>query len=138
MQLEVAEKNMAMKPQVLILDEPAAGLDPIGREEILGGIRTFQRQTGTTVIIVSHSMEDMAVCCDEIVVMNNSHVFMTGKTKDIFSQADKLIEVGLDVPQITHLFSRLRQSGVNLPENVFTIDDARKAILSYLKNREGK
>ena len=110
----------------------------IGREEILGGIRTFQRQTGTTVIIVSHSMEDMAVCCDEIVVMNNSHVFMTGKTKDIFSQADKLIEVGLDVPQITHLFSRLRQSGVNLPENVFTIDDARKAILSYLKNREGK
>ncbi len=129
---------MAMKPQVLILDEPAAGLDPIGREEILGGIRTFQRQTGTTVIIVSHSMEDMAVYCDELVVMNKSKVFMTGKTKDIFSQADKLIEVGLDVPQITHLFNKLRQSGVNLPESVFTIDDARKAILSYLNNKEGE
>lgn len=128
---------MAMKPQVLILDEPAAGLDPIGREEIFGGIRTFQRQTGTTVIIVSHSMEDMAVYCDELVVMNNSHVFMAGKTKDVFSQADKLIEVGLDVPQITHLFSKLRQEGVNLPENVFTIENARKTILSYLKNKEG-
>ncbi len=128
---------MAMKPQVLILDEPAAGLDPIGREEILGGIRTFQRQTGTTVIIVSHSMEDMAIFCDELVVMNKSQVFMTGKTKEIFLQADKLVEVGLDVPQITHLFSRLRLVGIDIPESVFTIDDARKAILSYLKTRGG-
>ncbi|MBQ4116658.1 MAG: ATP-binding cassette domain-containing protein, partial [Clostridia bacterium] len=128
---------MAMKPQVLVLDEPAAGLDPVGREEILGGIRTFQRQTGTTVIIVSHSMEDMAVYCDELVVMNKSAVFMTGETKDIFSQADKLVEVGLDVPQITHLFRKLKQKGLNLPDNVFTIDDARKAILSCLKSKEG-
>lgn len=128
---------MAMKPQVLILDEPAAGLDPIGREEILGGIRTFQRQTGTTVIIVSHSMEDMAVYCDELVVMNKAQVFMTGKTKEIFSQADKLIDVGLDVPQITHLFSKLRLSGINLPESIFTIEDAKTAILSYVKSKGG-
>ncbi len=128
---------MAMKPQVLILDEPAAGLDPLGREEILGGIRTFQRQTGTTVIIVSHSMEDMAVYCDEIVVMNRSTVFMTGKTADIFSQADKLAEVGLDVPQITHLFRKVRRFGVDLPGDIFTVDDARKAILSYISGKGG-
>ena len=128
---------MAMNPQVLILDEPAAGLDPVGREEILGGIRTFQRQTGTTVIIVSHSMEDMAVYCDELVVMNKAAVFMSGETKYIFSQADKLVEVGLDVPQITHLFRRLKQKGINLPENIFTIDEARKAILSYFESKGG-
>ena len=128
---------MAMKPQILILDEPAAGLDPVGREEILGGIRGFQRKTGTTVIIVSHSMEDMAVYCDELVVMNKSGVFMQGKTKDIFSEADKLISVGLDVPQITHLFKKLNEMGIELPENVFTVQDAQKAILSYYNKRRG-
>ncbi|MBQ6702859.1 MAG: energy-coupling factor transporter ATPase [Clostridia bacterium] len=128
---------MAMKPGILILDEPAAGLDPIGREEILGGIRTFQRQTGTTVIIVSHSMEDMAVYCDEIVVMNKASVYMQGKTSDIFAQSDKLIEVGLDVPQITHLFKKMRSMGLNVPENVFTVDSAIKATLLALEKRGG-
>ena len=124
---------MAMKPQILILDEPAAGLDPIGREEILGGIRTFQKETNTTVIIVSHSMEDMAVYCDEIIVMNKAKVFMTGKTKDIFSEAEKLISVGLDVPQITHLVSKIKKMGIDIPENVFTVDEARKSIVSLLE-----
>jgi len=129
---------MAMKPKVLILDEPAAGLDPIGREEILGGIRTFQKQTGTTVIIVSHSMEDMAVYCDEIVVMNKSDVYMTGKTSEVFAQSDKLIQVGLDVPQITHLFKEIRKKGLEVPENVFTVDDARKILVSLLKEKGGR
>ena len=124
---------MAMKPQVLILDEPAAGLDPIGREEILGGIRTFQKETNTTVIIVSHSMEDMAVYCDEIIVMNKSKVFMTGKTKDIFAEAEKLISVGLDVPQITHLVSKIKKMGIDIPENIFTVDEARKSIVSLFE-----
>ena len=128
---------MAMKPKVLILDEPAAGLDPVGREDILGGIRTFQKQTGTTVIIVSHSMEDMAAYCDEIVVMNRSSVYMQGKTNEIFSNADKLIKVGLDVPQITHLFIKLRQLGVNVSENIFTVEDAKKELLTRLKNKGG-
>ncbi len=128
---------MAMKPKVLILDEPAAGLDPVGREDILGGIRTFQKQTGTTVIIVSHSMEDMAAYCDEIVVMNRSSVYMQGKTNEIFSNADKLIKVGLDVPQITHLFIKLRQLGVNVSENIFTVEDAKKELLTCLENKEG-
>ncbi len=128
---------MAMKPSVLILDEPAAGLDPIGREEILGGIRTFQRQTNTTVIIVSHSMEDMAAYCDNVVVMNKASVFMTGETKQIFSRADELVKVGLDVPQITHLFNSIRNKGVAVPSNIFTVDDARKVILSLLAKKEG-
>ena len=128
---------MAMRPAVLILDEPAAGLDPVGREDILGGIRTFQKQTGTTVIIVSHSMEDMAVYCDELVVMNQSSVYMSGKTKEIFSQADKLIEVGLDVPQITHFFKSLKNRGVDVPQNIFTVDEAVKVLLSMLKEKEG-
>ena len=128
---------MAIRPKILILDEPAAGLDPVGREDILGGIRTFQKQTGTTVIIVSHSMEDMAVYCDEIVVMNKSSVYMQGKTNEIFSNAEKLIDVGLDVPQITHLFIKLKQLGVNVSENIFTVEDAKKELLSHLKNKEG-
>ncbi|MBR5314723.1 MAG: energy-coupling factor transporter ATPase [Clostridia bacterium] len=127
---------MAMKPEVLILDEPAAGLDPIGREEILGGIRTYQKETGTTVIIVSHSMEDMAAYCDELVVMNKSKVFMTGKTNEVFAQSDKLISVGLDVPQITHLFNRVRKMGIDLPEDVFTVSQAKDAILSLLGKKE--
>ncbi len=129
---------MAMKPQVLILDEPAAGLDPVGREEILGGIRTYQRKTKTTVIIVSHSMEDMAVYCDEIIVMNKSSVYMQGKTNEIFAQADKLIEVGLDVPQITHLFKKIKQLGIDVREDIFTIDEAKSEILSLLAKKEGR
>ncbi len=128
---------MAMKPQVLILDEPAAGLDPIGREDILGGIRTYQKQTGTTVIIVSHSMEDMAVYCDEIIVMNKSKIFMTGTTKEVFAQSDKLISVGLDVPQITHLFKKIKSMGVNVPEDVFTVEEAKNVILSAFKRKVG-
>lgn len=124
---------MAMRPQILVLDEPAAGLDPVGREEILGGIRAFQRQTGTTVIIVSHSMEDMAVYCDEIVVMNKASVYMNGKTEEIFSKADELISAGLDVPQITYLFRKLNSMGINVPENVFTVGDAVKTLLPRLK-----
>ena len=124
---------MAMNPQILILDEPAAGLDPIGREEILGGIRTFQKETNTTVIIVSHSMEDMAVYCDEIIVMNKSKVYMAGKTRDIFAEADKLISVGLDVPQITHLIKKIRKMDIDIPENIFTVDEARKSILSLFE-----
>ena len=124
---------MAMKPQILILDEPAAGLDPIGREEILGGIRTFQKETNTTIIIVSHSMEDMAVYCDEIIVMNKSKVFMSGKTEDIFSESGKLVSVGLDVPQITHLVSKIRKMGIDIPENIFTVDEAKKSIVSIFE-----
>ena len=129
---------MAMRPQVLILDEPAAGLDPVGREEILGGIRTYQKQTGTTVIIVSHSMEDMATYCDELIVMNKSKVYMQGSTKDVFSHSDELIDVGLDVPQITHLFNKMREIGLGVPKNVFTLSEAKEIIISMLRKKGGE
>ena len=129
---------MAMKPDILILDEPAAGLDPVGREDILGGIRTYQKETGTTVIIVSHSMEDMAVYCDELVVMNKGSICMSGKTSDVFVNSDKLIEIGLDVPQITHLFKKMREKGINVPENVFTVYQAKNIILSLFDSKGGK
>jgi len=123
---------IAMEPQVLILDEPAAGLDPKGREDILGGVRSYQRDRGTTVIIVSHSMEDMARYSDEIVVMNKARVYMQGSCNEIFGRANELTGVGLDIPQITRLFLRLKEMGAPVRGDVYTVDDARDEILRVL------
>ncbi len=120
---------MAMDPEVLILDEPAAGLDPVGREEILGGIRSYQRERKNTVIIVSHSMEDMARYSDRLVVMDHGKVAMEGTCADIFSQTEKLVEVGLDVPQITRFMQALKRQGVDVRTDVFTVEQAREEIL---------
>ncbi|MBE6622066.1 MAG: energy-coupling factor transporter ATPase [Ruminococcaceae bacterium] len=120
---------MAMDPEVLILDEPAAGLDPVGREEILGGIRFYQRRRGNTVIIVSHSMEDMARYSDRLVVMDHGRIAMEGDCAEIFSKADALTSVGLDVPQITRFMLALKQRGVDVRTDVFTVDQARDEIL---------
>ena len=117
-----------MSPEVLILDEPAAGLDPIGREEILGGIRSYQRSRGSSVIIVSHSMEDMATYCDDIVVMSHARVCFSGTRDEVFAKSDMLLEVGLDVPQITHLATLLRSRGVALPDGIYTVDAAVKSL----------
>ncbi len=120
---------MAMEPEVLVLDEPAAGLDPQGREEILGGIRSYQRQKKNTVIIVSHSMEDMARYSDEIIVMDHGKIFMQGKTAEIFARADELTSVGLSVPQITELCNKLRARGLDIPYGIYTVEDAKAALL---------
>ncbi|MBE6613650.1 MAG: energy-coupling factor transporter ATPase, partial [Ruminococcaceae bacterium] len=119
---------MAMEPEVLVLDEPAAGLDPMGREEILGGIRSYQRERGNTVIIVSHSMEDMARYSDEIVVMNHARVHMQGSTAEIFDRAEELTAVGLSVPQITELANKLRARGLDIPNGIYTVEDAHREI----------
>ena len=95
---------IAMSPEVLVLDEPAAGLDPKGRDEILGGLVEYRKTTGTTMILISHSMEDIANWCDRIVVMKNGGVFMQGTVEEIFESAERLFDAGLDVPQITKLF----------------------------------
>ena len=105
---------IAMKPEVLVLDEPTAGLDPAGRERILGTIKNFRAQTGSTVIIVSHSMEDMAEICDEIVVLLEGRILMSGSSEEIFSRADELRRVGLDVPEIAGLFLKLRDMGAGI------------------------
>ena len=115
---------IAMRPEVLVLDEPAAGLDPAGRTRILDGILRYQRTTGSTVLIVSHSMEDMARYCDDVVVMGDARVLMQGERREIFSHTQELTDAGLDIPQITHLVRLLRERGVALPENIYTVEDA--------------
>lgn len=123
---------MAMEPKVLVLDEPAAGLDPRGRREILGGIRDFQRKSGTSVVIVSHSMEDMAMYCDKIVVMSHGKIILEGEPKDVFSQAKLLQSAGLDVPEISKIATALREKDVRIPRNIYTVDGAYEALLKVV------
>ena len=104
---------MAMRPEVLVLDEPAAGLDPRGKNMILSGIREYQRKSGAAVVLVSHSMEDMAKYCDEIIVMANAGVIMQGSCDEVFSNASSLTDIGLDIPQITKIISDIRDAGID-------------------------
>lgn len=124
---------MAMEPEVIIFDEPAAGLDPMGREDILGGVRSYQREKKNTVIIVSHSMEDMARYADDIVVLNEGSIYMKNSCSEIFKESDKLIKVGLNVPQITGLFIKLRERGIDVNTNIFTVQQAKNEIKKLLK-----
>lgn len=127
---------MAMDPRLLVLDEPAAGLDPRGRREILGGIRDFQRKSGTSVVIVSHSMEDMAMYCDKIVVMSHGQIILEGEPKDVFSQAKLLQSAGLDVPEISKIITALREKGVKIPRDIYTVDGAYEALLNSISGGE--
>ena len=126
---------MAMRPEVLVLDEPAAGLDPRGRDVILGAIRDYATKTGATIIIVSHSMEDMAAYCDDIVVMSHAKVFLAGTRDEVFARADELESVGLDVPQITHLTWELARCGVTLEGGIYTVQAALEALLPQFNNK---
>jgi len=120
---------MAMRPQVLILDEPTAGLDPRGRDEIIGNIRRFHRETGGTVILVTHSMEEIARTVDRVVVMNEGEIVMNGTRAEVFMRAGELNQMGLDVPEITRVVMRLRSLGLALPADLFTVEQAAKAII---------
>ncbi|MBP3448665.1 MAG: energy-coupling factor transporter ATPase [Clostridia bacterium] len=120
---------LAMEPKVLILDEPTAGLDPKGRDEILNSIRKIHKQMDMTVILVSHSMEDVAKYCDKLLVLNEGEVILTGTLAEVFHHADRLSEIGLSVPQVTLAVHKLREKGVDIPENIFTVSDAVSAIL---------
>ena len=127
---------MAMFPEVLILDEPTAGLDPKGRNELTAMIENYRKATGATVMIVSHSMDDMARNADRVLVMNKGKLAMDGKVQDIFSQADKLIEMGLSVPASTSLVNRLSRTLPDMPSDVFTVEDAAELLSSYYKRRK--
>ena len=127
---------IAMRPDVLVLDEPAAGLDPRGRREILGSLRKYADSVGGSVILVSHSMEDMAHYCDNVVVMNSAKVYRTGTVKEIFSEADALISVGLNVPMISRVAAELCKRGIGLSGELYTVEGVKAAILQYVK--EGK
>lgn len=123
---------MAMTPDVLVLDEPAAGLDPVGRATIFNAITKYKEETGATIIIVSHSMEDMARMCDDMVVMAGGRVIMTGRTDAVFSQADVLAENGLDIPEISKLMLMLRARGIKLDSTPSTVSDALEIIKKEL------
>ena len=120
---------MAMKPEVLVLDKPAAGLDPGARREILSRIRDYQRESGTSVIIVSHSMEDMAMYCDRVVVMSHGTPVMEGTPAEVFSRADELFSVGLDVPEVTKVARALKECGVDIGLDIYTVKFALGRLL---------
>ncbi|MBP3555489.1 MAG: energy-coupling factor transporter ATPase [Clostridia bacterium] len=124
---------MAMRPKILILDEPAAGLDPRGRDEILSRIVEYRRSTDSTVIMISHSMEDMAVYCEKILVMSDSKPFMYGTPAEVFSKSAELESVGLAVPQVTKLMTELKARGYHVRTDIYTVAQAKAEIARLVK-----
>ncbi len=124
---------LAMKPKVLILDEPTAGLDPIGRDTILSRISKFREESNTTVLLVSHSMEDVAKVADKVLVMNEGQAVMYDTVEKVYAHSDELHEMGLNVPHITKVVSKLRKSGVDIPAGIYTVDKAYEALLELFK-----
>ena len=127
---------MAMKPRILVLDEPAAGLDPEGRDEILSEVKDYHKKTGTTVLLVSHSMEDIAKYADKVLVMSRKKIAMYDTVEKVFACAPELLELGLSVPQVTKIFLKLREMGVDVPADVYTIPYAVKMILAAKARRD--
>ena len=125
---------MAMEPEVLVLDEPAAGLDPEGKKMILGAVREYALRRGATVIIVSHSMDDMAELCDRVVVVAEGRILCEGTRDEVFGKAELLIGAELDIPELTHVSRLLAERGYKTQKTVYTLDDATAEILK-LYNR---
>lgn len=121
---------IAMQPEVLILDEPTAGLDPAGRAGILSNIKSFRKETGSAVILVSHDMEEVARNTDRITVMNKGGIEMNGKPEEVFSKSERLLEIGLTVPAVTRVFMRLKELGLKTDTSVYTVEQAKNALLS--------
>ena len=127
---------IAMEPKVLILDEPTAGLDPAGRDDILDQIKLLHEKYNMTIILVSHSMEDVGKLAEKIIVMNDGHVELQGKPKDVFKEIDTLEKIGLAVPQVTYLMRELKKKGFNVSEDIFTVEKAKSELLNILlKNK---
>jgi len=126
---------IAMKPKVLILDEPTAGLDPVGRDDILQHIKDYHTQNNSTVILVSHSMEDIARNAKHILVMNKSKVYMYDTVANIFKRAEELYQVGLAIPQITQIFLELNKRGIDVNTGIYTIEDGKNELLKLIKRR---
>ena len=119
---------LAMEPQVLVLDEPCAGLDPRGREEILGLIKRLHEEAGTTIVMVSHSMDDVASLAERVIVMNHGEVVMDGVPRDVFACGEELRGMGLDVPQAVLLADKLRERGFDIPEGIYRIEEIKTEI----------
>ena len=128
---------LAMNPDILVLDEPTAGLDPKGRDSILGQIKRYHRERGNTVLLVSHSMEDIARYARKVLVLNRSGVAMYDDVAKVFSRAEEITKMGLSVPQVTRIFMGLREEGFPVSESVYTMDYAREELLSLLGKGAG-
>lgn len=127
---------LAMEPRILVLDEPAAGLDPEGRDTILSQIRQYHQDTGTTVLLVSHSMEDIARYANRVLVMDQRKVAMYDEVEKVFARAPELLELGLSVPQVTKIFLKLREMGLDIATDVYTTPYAVKTVLKALEAKK--
>ncbi|WP_066502482.1 energy-coupling factor transporter ATPase [Abyssisolibacter fermentans] len=127
---------IAMKPKILILDEPTAGLDPKGRDEILNQIKELHQKQGITIILVSHSMEDVAKLVDRLIVMHRGKVAMTGEPKEVFKRDKELEEIGLGIPQITCFMKQFKEKVKVVRDDIITVDEAKEEILKYLRSRK--
>ena len=129
-------RALATSPKLLLLDEPAAGLDPEGRDDILSEVKEYHKKTGTTVLLVSHSMEDIAKYANRVLVMSNKKIAMYDTVEKVFARAPELLELGLSVPQVTKIFLKLREMGVDVPADVYTIPYAVKTLLEAKRRRD--
>lgn len=128
---------LAMRPKVLILDEPTAGLDPKGREQIFGQIKEYHKKTGSTVLLVSHSMEDVARYAKKVLVINDAKLFAYGTVEEVFSRTEALINMGLAAPQVTKIFMALKKRGFDVNTQVYTVEAARRELLRVLGKAGG-
>ena len=122
---------LSMEPKVLILDEPTAGLDPVGKNNLLKLIKDYNNKTGNTVIFVSHNMDDVALVADKVIVMNDGEIAMQGTVEQVYSQGEKLAALGLDVPEITSVFIELKNAGFDLGKTEYTVDGAKESIIKF-------
>ncbi len=129
---------LAMRPKVLILDEPTAGLDPKGREQIFGQIEDYHKKTGSTVLLVSHSMEDVARHAKKVLVVNDAKLFAYGTVEEVFSRTEELVGMGLAAPQVTKIFMALKKQGFDVRTQVYTVEAARRELLRALERAGGK
>ncbi|MPM92154.1 Energy-coupling factor transporter ATP-binding protein EcfA2 [bioreactor metagenome] len=127
-----------MRPRVLILDEPTAGLDPKGREQIFGQIKEYHKKTGSTVLLASHSMEDVARHAKKVLVVNDSKLFAYGTVEEVFSRTDELVGMGLAAPQVTKIFMALKKQGFDVSTQVYTVEAARRELLRVLGKAGGR
>ncbi len=124
---------ISMKPKVLVLDEPTAGLDPVGKNDLLNLIKHYNKTTGSTVIFVSHNMDDVALVADRVLVLSDGNIVMNGAVKEVYSKGDELMNLGLDVPEITRVFLKLKEAGYDVPTDVYTVKQGKEKLIEFLK-----
>ncbi len=124
---------ISMKPKVLVLDEPTAGLDPVGKNDLLSLIKSYNETTDSTVIFVSHNMDDVALIADRVLVLSDGNIVMNGTVHEVYSKGNELLKLGLDVPEITRVFLKLNEAGFDVPTDVYTVSDGKEKLLEFLK-----